>query len=125
MNVHSTNWVWINKAALDAAGGKAPETWDELIAVLDKMKANGLTPLCTWRPGLAGRDDLRCSRALPRPDFYKAAMIDLDPAALGSDKMKEAFDRMAKLRTYVDDNFSGRDWNLAQRWSSRARPACR
>ncbi len=28
VNVHSTNWVWINKAALDAAGGKAPETWD-------------------------------------------------------------------------------------------------
>lgn len=27
--------------------------------------------------------------------------------------MKEAFDRMTKLRSYVDDNFSGRDWNLA------------
>ncbi|EEX63480.1 hypothetical protein B983_02499 [Brucella abortus 67/93] len=27
--------------------------------------------------------------------------------------MKQAFDRMSKLRTYVDDNFSGRDWNLA------------
>jgi glucose/mannose transport system substrate-binding protein len=27
--------------------------------------------------------------------------------------MVQAFDRMAKLRTYVDDNFSGRDWNLA------------
>ena len=27
--------------------------------------------------------------------------------------MVEAFNRMAKLRTYVDDNFSGRDWNLA------------
>ncbi len=27
--------------------------------------------------------------------------------------MKQVFDRMAKLRTYVDDNFSGRDWNLA------------
>ncbi len=35
VNVHSTNWVWINKKALDAAGGKAPESWDELIAVLD------------------------------------------------------------------------------------------
>ena len=45
VNVHSTNWVWINKAALDAAGGKAPETWDELVAVLDAMKANGITPL--------------------------------------------------------------------------------
>ena len=27
--------------------------------------------------------------------------------------MKKAFDRMAKLRGYVDANFSGRDWNLA------------
>ncbi len=27
--------------------------------------------------------------------------------------MKQAFDRMTKLRSYVDDNFSGRDWNLA------------
>ena len=40
-------------------------------------------------------------------------MIDLDPEALGGDKMKEAFARMEKLRSYVDDNFSGRDWNLA------------
>jgi len=46
-------------------------------------------------------------------EFYKQALIDLDPEALGSDTMKEVFDRMAKLRTYVDDNFSGRDWNLA------------
>ena len=27
--------------------------------------------------------------------------------------MKQVFDRMTKLRSYVDDNFSGRDWNLA------------
>jgi glucose/mannose transport system substrate-binding protein len=27
--------------------------------------------------------------------------------------MVEVFNRMAKLRSYVDDNFSGRDWNLA------------
>ena len=27
--------------------------------------------------------------------------------------MKTVFERMAKLRTYVDANFSGRDWNLA------------
>jgi glucose/mannose transport system substrate-binding protein len=28
VNVHSTNWIWINKKALDDAGGKAPENWD-------------------------------------------------------------------------------------------------
>ena len=113
MNVHSTNWVWINKKALDAAGGKAPETWDELIAVLDKMKANGITPL--GHGGQAWQDATIFDAVVLSlgTDFYKSSMIDLDPAALGGDKMVEAFDRMAKLRTYVDDNFSGRDWNLA------------
>jgi glucose/mannose transport system substrate-binding protein len=113
VNVHSTNWVWINKAALEAAGGKAPETWDELIAVLDKMKENGITPL--GHGGQAWQDATIFDAVVLSlgTDFYKASMIDLDPAALGGDKMKEAFDRMAKLRTYVDDDFSGRDWNLA------------
>ena len=113
VNVHSTNWVWINKKALDAAGGKAPETWDELVAVLDKMKANGITPLA--HGGQAWQDATIFDAVVLSlgTDFYKSAMIDLDPAALGGDKMVEAFDRMTKLRSYVDDNFSGRDWNLA------------
>lgn len=113
VNVHSTNWVWINKSALDAAGGKTPETWGELVTVLDKMKANGITPLAhggqPWQDATIF-DAVVLSLG---NDFYKAAMIDLDPAALGGKKMVEAFDRLAKLRSYVDDNFSGRDWNLA------------
>jgi glucose/mannose transport system substrate-binding protein len=113
VNVHSTNWVWINKAALDAAGGKAPESWDELVAVLDKMKANGVTPLA--HGGQAWQDATVFDAVVLSmgADFYKASMIDLDPAALSGDKMVEVFNRMAKLRSYVDDNFSGRDWNLA------------
>jgi glucose/mannose transport system substrate-binding protein len=46
-------------------------------------------------------------------DFYKKALIDLEPSALSSDTMVKVFERMAKLRSYVDENFSGRDWNLA------------
>ncbi len=113
VNVHSTNWVWINKAALDKAGGKEPANWDELIALLDKFKEQGITPVAhggqPWQDATIF-DAVVLSLG---NDFYKQAFIDLDPAALGSDKMKEAFDRMTKLRSYVDDNFSGRDWNLA------------
>lgn len=113
VNVHSTNWVWISKKALDAAGGKTPETWDELIAVLDKMKANGITPLA--HGGQAWQDATIFDAVVLSlgTDFYKASMIDNDPAALGGEKMVEAFDRMAKLKSYVDKDFSGRDWNLA------------
>nr|WP_312365478.1 ABC transporter substrate-binding protein [Ensifer sp.] len=113
VNVHSTNWVWINKAALDKAGGKEPTNWEELIALLDNFKAQGITPIAhggqPWQDATIF-DAVVLSLG---NDFYKQAFIDLDPAALGGDKMKEAFDRMTKLRSYVDDNFSGRDWNLA------------
>nr|WP_245262695.1 ABC transporter substrate-binding protein [Ensifer sp. BR816] len=113
VNVHSTNWVWINKAALDKAGGKEPANWDELIALLDKFKEQGITPVAhggqPWQDATIF-DAVVLSLG---NDVYKKAFIDLDPATLGGDKMKEAFDRMTKLRSYVDDNFSGRDWNLA------------
>lgn len=113
VNVHSTNWMWINKAALDKAGGKAPETWDELIAMLDNFKAQGIQPIAAG--GQAWQDATIFDAVVLSlgDDVYKKAFIDLDSETLGGPKMKEAFDRMTKLRTYVDDNFSGRDWNLA------------
>jgi glucose/mannose transport system substrate-binding protein len=113
VNVHSTNWLWINKAALDKAGGKEPQNWDELIAMLDNFKAQGITPIAAG--GQAWQDATLFDAVVLSlgNDFYKKAFIDLDPETLGSDKMKEAFDRMTKLRSYVDANFSGRDWNLA------------
>ena len=113
VNVHSTNWVWINKAALDATGMAAPETFDELVAVLDAMKEDGITPLAhggqPWQDATVF-DAVVLSMG---NDFYERAMIELDPDALSGPEMVEAFDRMATLRSYVDDNFSGRDWNLA------------
>jgi len=113
VNVHSTNWMWINKAALDKAGGKEPTNWDELIALLDKFKEQGITPIA--HGGQPWQDATIFDAVVLSfgTDFYKKAFIDLDPETLGSDTMKQAFDRMTKLRSYVDDNFSGRDWNLA------------
>jgi glucose/mannose transport system substrate-binding protein len=40
VNVHSTNWVWANKAILDELGIAPPATWDELVAALEKVKAS-------------------------------------------------------------------------------------
>jgi len=114
VNVHSTNWVWANKAVLDELGIAQPTTWDEFIAALDAVKASGKVALAhggqPWQDATLFDAVLMATGG---PEFYKATMIDLDPEALGSDTMKEVFDRMTVLRGYVDDNFSGRDWNLA------------
>ncbi|MEZ5904365.1 MAG: ABC transporter substrate-binding protein [Geminicoccaceae bacterium] len=114
VNVHSTNWVWANKAIFDELGLAQPTSWEELVAALDAIKAAGYTAVA--HGGQAWQDATIFDAVVVStggPEFYKAAMIDLDPEALGSETMKEAFDRMAVIRSYVDDNFSGRDWNLA------------
>jgi glucose/mannose transport system substrate-binding protein len=115
VNVHSTNWVWANKAVLDKLGvTEPPKDWDGFIALLEKAKAAGITPLAhggqPWQDATIFDSVVLVTGG---PDFYKKSMIDLDPEALGSDTMKQVFDRMGQLRGYVDPNFSGRDWNLA------------
>lgn len=114
VNVHSTNWVWANKAVLDANGIAVPANWDEFEAALEKLSAAGITPIAhggqPWQDATVF-DAVAMSTG--GPDFYKAAFIDLDEEALGSDTMVESFRRMGVIRANVDDNFSGRDWNLA------------
>lgn len=113
-NTHRHNWIWINKALIDKYGGKAPATWDDFFALADQMKADGVIPfahggqawqeLFLWEAVLNG---------VGGPDLHKAAIQELDPGALGSDKMKEVFDTYRKVLGYVDDGYPNRDWNLS------------
>jgi glucose/mannose transport system substrate-binding protein len=114
VNVHSTNWVWANKKILDDLKIVVPTTWDQYVAALDKVKASGKIALA--HGGQAWQDATIFDGVVLStggPAFYKKAFIDLDPAALGSPTMLKAFQRLDQLRTYLDPNFSGRDWNLA------------
>ena len=114
VNIHSVNWVWINKAVMDKIGGTEPKTFDEFVALLDKAKAAGVTPLALggqpWQEATLFDSVVASTGGI---DFYKKAFIDLDESALKSDTMKKSFDNLAKLRAYTDPNYAGRDWNLA------------
>ncbi|HPE61075.1 MAG TPA: ABC transporter substrate-binding protein [Thiolinea sp.] len=115
VNVHSTNWVWANRKIMDELGvTEPPGDWEGFIQFLDAAKAKGYTALAhggqPWQDATLFDGVVLTTGG---SDFYKKSMIDLDPEALGSDTMKTVFDRMKQLRGYVDDNFSGRDWNLA------------
>src|SRR4029077_8863284 len=114
VNIHSVNWIWVNKALMEKIGGTEPKNFDELIALLDKAKKAGVIPLALggqpWQEATMF-DSIVASTG--GTDFYKKAFIDLDEGALKSDTMKKAFDNLGRLRDYVDPNYAGRDWNLA------------
>ena len=114
VNIHSVNWIWVNKALMEKIGGTEPKNFDEFLALLDKAKAAGVIPLALggqpWQEATMFDSVVMSTGG---PDFYKKAFIDLDESALKSDTMKKSFDNLAKLRDYIDPNFAGRDWNLA------------
>jgi glucose/mannose transport system substrate-binding protein len=114
VNIHSVNWVWLNKGVMDKIGGKEPKTFDDFIALLDKAKAAGVIPLALggqpWQEATMFDSVVASTGGI---DFYKKAFVDLDESALKSDTMKKSFDNLAKLRAYTDPNYAGRDWNLA------------
>ncbi len=98
INIHSVNWIWLNKAVMDKIGGTEPKNFDEFLALLDKAKAAGVIPLALggqpWQEATMFNSVVMSTGG---PDFYKKAFIDLDESALKSDTMKKSFDNLAKL----------------------------
>ncbi|RWB73058.1 MAG: carbohydrate ABC transporter substrate-binding protein [Mesorhizobium sp.] len=115
VNIHRVDWFWANPAVLAKVGiSEMPKTWDEFNADADKLKTAGITPLAhggqPWQDATIFENVVL---GIGGADFYRKAMVELDPNALTSDTMVKSFDQLRKLRGYVDANFSGRDWNLA------------
>ncbi|WP_171123013.1 MULTISPECIES: ABC transporter substrate-binding protein [unclassified Ruegeria] len=114
VNVHRVDWIWANADVLAANGIEMPTTWDEFNAAAVKLMDAGVIPLAhggqSWQDATVFEAVLL---GIGGPEFYQKALVDLDPEALTSDTMVQVFDQMRTLRGYVDENFSGRDWNLA------------
>lgn len=114
VNVHRVDWIWANADVLAANGIEMPTSWEAFNAAADKLQAAGITPLA--HGGQAWQDATvfeAVALGILGPDGFRKAFVDLDMDTLTSDKMVAVFDQMRKMRGYVDDNFSGRDWNLA------------
>ncbi|HXH04179.1 MAG TPA: ABC transporter substrate-binding protein [Candidatus Competibacteraceae bacterium] len=114
VNIHRPTWIWGNKALFAKVGVQPPKTWDELIAALDKFKAAGVLPLAhggqDWQDATLWENVVL---SVGGADFYRKAILELDEQALGSDQMKQVFERMRKLSQYMDKNRTNLDWNLA------------
>ena len=114
VNVHRVDWIWANAEVLAANGIEMPTTWDEFNAAADTLMAAGIIPLA--HGGQAWQDATvfeAVALGILGADGFRKAFVELDMDTIKSDEMIAVFDQMRTMRGYVDDNFSGRDWNLA------------
>jgi glucose/mannose transport system substrate-binding protein len=114
VNVHRVNWLWANPAVFAKAGAKVPGTWDEFFTAADAIKKAGLTAVAH---GGQPWQDLTTFEAVALgvggTDFYKKALVQLDPASLKSPTMEKVLTTFKRIKDYTDKGASGRDWNLA------------
>ena len=115
MNIHRINWIWGNKAAMNAVGvTELPVTWADFNAACEKAIAGGKiclahlsadwTDATTFENVVYGLDI----------DLFRKAFVEGDVAALRSDGMVKAFDQMRLMVTkYMDPAIAGRDYDTA------------
>ncbi|USS57020.1 ABC transporter substrate-binding protein [Pseudomonas kermanshahensis] len=114
VNIHRTNWLWINPEVFKKAGiEKAPATLDEFYAAADKLKAAGFIPLAhggqPWQDSTVFES---VALSVMGVEGYKKAMVDLDNATLTGPDMIKALTELKKIATYMDPDGKGQDWNL-------------
>ncbi|BCE00111.1 ABC transporter substrate-binding protein [Marinicellulosiphila megalodicopiae] len=114
VNVHRVNWMWANPEVFKKAGVEIPTTLPELWMAADKIKAAGFTAIAH---GGQPWQDLTTFEsivlAVGGAEFFDQAFVKHDPKALSSATMVKAFDEFRKVNQYLDNGFSGRDWNVA------------
>jgi glucose/mannose transport system substrate-binding protein len=114
VNVHRVNWLWVNPAVLAKAGAKAPTNFTEFFDAADKIKKAGLVAVAhggqPWQDATLFESVVLGTGGA---DFYKKALVQLDQASLTGPTMIKSFETLGRIKTYIDKDAAGRDWNLA------------
>ncbi len=114
VNVHRTNWMYVNPEVFKKAGATIPTTWGEFEEAAEKIQKAGFIPVAYG--GQAWQDATTFEGVVLSVGgsyFYRKAFIELDQQALNSPTMVKAFEVLNLIKKYTDDNAPGRDWNLA------------
>ncbi|OON59560.1 sugar ABC transporter substrate-binding protein [Massilia sp. KIM] len=115
LNIHMQTWFWYSKAAFQKAGiTREPATIPEFFAALDKLKAAGIIPLA--HGGQSWQETLLFSAVLANiggREMYLKVLRDRDQATMNSPAFRQILQTFKRLKSYVDPNSPGRNWNDA------------
>ena len=115
INIHGQNWLWYNKAVLASVGAAEPKTWNDALAILEKLKADGkVIPLAfsgqkNWEQNLFNAVMIGVGGG----QMWTGILGKRDVALAQSAEFKQVAVTYKKLKDYVDAGAPGRNWNDA------------
>lgn len=114
VNIHSFQWMWLNRGVYEDNGLPVPTNWTEFVETAPALKEKGVIPLAVggepWQiNGMSGVFQV----ALGGVDLYRKINVDKNVEAAGGPEMRKVFEAIAAARDMVDDGYVGRAWNDA------------
>ncbi|TPW33564.1 carbohydrate ABC transporter substrate-binding protein [Martelella alba] len=113
LNIHSWQWMWLNRHVYEDNGLAVPTNWDEFVASAPELKARGIIPLAIGQPWQVEGLRVVLQDSVGGKDNFIAINQDKNADAVMSPENRKVWEAMADARGLVDDAYSGRDWNVA------------
>ncbi len=114
VNIHRTNWMWINKRILDEVGAKVPATWEEFEQVAKKIKARGYAVVAhgdqAWQDATVFES---IALAIGGTEFYRKAFVENEYPVIKSETMTKVFAQFRRVQPYFKTDLPSQDWNVA------------
>ena len=113
VNLHSAQWIWINRHVYETAGVPVPKDWFEFVKTAPDIAAKGIVPLSVangW-PVQTLLADIEV--AVAGVDNYVKVYKDRDIALATGPEYKKVFEAMDAARKIVDPSTMVPQWNDA------------
>jgi len=113
VNIHSAQWMWVNRKVFEDNGLTPPKNWDELVAAAPTLREKGIIPLASggdWQLNLA-RGVITLSVLGPELNERLNGKGDISVAE--GPEMLKAWEVWGQVRDLVDPGYAGRQWNEA------------
>ena len=112
INSHSTNWLWVNKELFLRLNLPEPETWADLIAVLERAKALNIPAIAAlnddWEQALLFELVAISTGGL---EFYRRFFVNHQFSADDKHILTLSFLRLKQLTHYFAESTSTNKWN--------------
>jgi glucose/mannose transport system substrate-binding protein len=112
VNIHSWQWMWLNRKVFEDNGLAVPTNWDEFVAAAPALREAGVIPLATggdWQ--LNGARGV-LTVALAGPEIQEKINTG-DLEAAGGPENLRAIEAFGDVRELIDPGYSARLWQEA------------
>ena len=113
VNIHSWQWMWVNKGAFETIGVPTPTTWDEFVAAAPALEEAGIIPLAMgqqpWQT--AGAFNVMAT-AIAGVDAWSEVIINKNADVAAGPEYARVFEAAANARALAAKS-DVQEWNDA------------